>query len=433
MDQDVRQSDVRWGNRVVAAGMMSFAEANLCVDVARRVTEVGLPKTFLEVAKEKGMLTQEQIQLLNGDLDTAGDFQIDGYSILTHISKGGMGTVYLGRRDKDGKKVAIKTLKKTHASDPDYRERFLHESVALCRIDHENVVSGIEAGEQGGIHYLVQEYVDGQSCDKLLIKTPFVSEQKVLDIAIQTAQGLLHAHNIGLIHRDIKPENIIIQPSGVVKLMDLGLAKFEKGITSVTDVGLTVGTPNYISPEQARGEKIDVRTDIYSLGITLYHLLTGKLPFYGETAAVVMTKHLMQEIPPLSEHNENISNEMILVINKMVEKIPEDRYLNLEDLLLDLNALKRDSHPKLVSVKKHKRKTKRHRKKTSRISDTESVRMSAAYGDAPLRKKKIIIICIVIIVVSIFGFGLSVILEEETQSETNKILNDAEVKNVHNE
>ena len=301
---------------------------------------------------EMGYLTRPQIHTileLQAKLETRtfGD-----YELLAKLGKGGMGSVFKARDKRTDKIVALKVLPKRQAKDPDYLERFVREAQTSLELDHPNLVKGIELGEAEGYHYLAMEYIEGEDAYHLLLRSGRVSEAWVIDIAIQVAKALDHAQQHGLVHRDIKPDNIIITPSGVAKLTDLGLVRrvgTEPG--RLTQIGMAVGTPHYVSPEQAKGTiEVDVRSDIYSLGATIYHLVTGEPPFKGRSAVEVMNKHLNEQLVSPHDINPDLTEELTHIIEKMMAKDPKDRYQTPAELIRDIELVSFGKKPVAVRL-----------------------------------------------------------------------------------
>jgi len=228
--------------------------------------------------------------------------------------------------------------------------RFLREARAAGNLNHVNIVQGIDAGKSPeGYYYFAMEYVEGQTLKAILQREHVIAESRAIDIITQIAQGLRHASRINLVHRDIKPENILITADGTAKLADLGLAKSSVEDASVTIAGQAMGTPLYISPEQAEGrEDVDIRSDIYSLGATLYHITTGFPPFPGENPTVTMLKHINEEPPSPREVNPRLSEDLCHVILKMMAKAPSERYQTATELIDELSAMSAGQSPKLA-------------------------------------------------------------------------------------
>jgi serine/threonine-protein kinase len=249
--------------------------------------------------------------------------------------------------------VAIKILPKRFTENPEYVERFYKEGQAAGKLNHPNIVQAIDVGEAGGYHYFVMEYVEGKTIADDLSAGKVFEEAEALDMIIQVANALAHAHALKLIHRDVKPKNIMINNSGTIKLADMGLARATTDIEAAqSEQGKAYGTPYYIAPEQIRGKiDIDGRADIYGLGATLYHMLTGRVPFMAEDSADVMRKHLKEKLIPPDHINTSLSAGVSEVIEIMMAKKKEDRYNDIEELLVDLNALREGQTP----LQAHKR------------------------------------------------------------------------------
>jgi serine/threonine-protein kinase len=279
--------------------------------------------------------------------------QIPGYQIMGKLGAGAMAIVYKGKQLSLNRTVAIKVLPKRFTENPEYVDRFYKEGRAAGKLNHNNIVQAYDVGEAGGYHYFVMEYVEGKTLYDDLAAGKIFGEEEALDIIIQVAHALAHAHACGLIHRDVKPKNIMINTAGVVKLADMGLARETTDIEAAqTEAGKAYGTPYYIAPEQIRGEiEIDGRADIYSLGATFYHLVTGRVPFMADDPAEVMRKHLREELVPPDHINTLLSTGVSEIIEVMMAKRKEDRYKSVEELLTDLEAVK-DGRPPLRARKR---------------------------------------------------------------------------------
>jgi serine/threonine-protein kinase len=249
--------------------------------------------------------------------------------------------------------VAIKVLPKRFSENPEYVKRFYKEGQAAGKLNHNNIVQAFDVGEAGGYHYFVMEYVEGKTLHDDLAAGKVFGEAEALDIIIQVAHALAHAHNCGLIHRDVKPKNIMINTAGVVKLADMGLARETTDIEAArTEAGQAYGTPYYIAPEQIRGKiDLDGRADVYGLGATFYHLVTGRVPFMADDPAEVMRKHLKDQLIPPDHINTALSAGVSEVIEIMMAKRRENRYNNIEELLTDLEAIAEGQPP----LRAHKR------------------------------------------------------------------------------
>lgn len=259
---------------------------------------------------------------------------ISHYKIIEKLGEGGMGIVYKAHDQELDRFVALKFLPNYLTSDATEKERFYHEARAASALNHPNVTTIYEIKEFEDRLYLAMEFIEGKTLKRLLEQDP-PSIKKVLDIAIQVCEGLSAAHEKGIVHRDIKSDNIMLTSKGQVKIMDFGLAKV-KGATKLTKAGSTIGTAAYMSPEQAQGEEIDHRSDIFSFGVVLYELLTTKLPFRGEHQAALMYSLINEEPQPIARFNENISPDLERIVAKALAKDIDERYQHVDDMLADL-------------------------------------------------------------------------------------------------
>ena len=278
--------------------------------------------------------------------------------LIRKLGQGGMGAVWLARHETLDKEVAVKILPDGYANDPESVPRFLREAKAAARLDHPNVVQILDAGTDQGTHFIVMQFVDGTDLEKTLKKRgPFASAD-ALAVGKRVALALGAAHKLGIVHRDIKPANILLTKQGRVMVADFGLARDVKGGPTITAPQEAIGTPHYISPEQARGEEVDGRSDLYSLGGTLYTLLTGKTPFTGASPVAIAMKHVSaDEKPvPLREHVPDLPEEVQALVEKLMSKKPGDRYQSGEELAAAIDVIKSGpasigtaAHPKLSS------------------------------------------------------------------------------------
>lgn len=275
---------------------------------------------------------------------TAGSL-IGQYQIEREIGCGGMGEVYLALDTALKRKVAIKVLPAYMKNDPERVRRFHHEARAASLLNHPNIVTIFESGTDGDLPYIVSEYIEGETL-RALIERGHIAIDMILDIIIQTAEALAAAHDAGIAHRDIKPENIMVRTDGVVKVVDFGLAKLTEqpsfGFSSslITTPGIVMGTVKYMSPEQARGQKLDVRTDIFSLGIVLYELLTGEQPFDGETNSDIIDKILSADPEPVRILVPQVPPRLEAIIKVALSKNREERYQTVTALAADLAKLR---------------------------------------------------------------------------------------------
>lgn len=261
------------------------------------------------------------------------------YELIRRLGRGGMAEVWLAQHTKLNRPVALKLLKKDLASDQVYIQRFRIEAQAAARLVHPNIVQIYDVGEVEGLHYIAQEYVAGQNLREYLVKHGPPEVHLAVSIIRQVSCALLKAAEHGIIHRDIKPENIMLSRSGEIKVADFGLARVSGEGLNLTQVGMTMGTPLYMSPEQVEGRDLDPRSDIYSFGITCYHMLAGSPPFRGETALSVAVQHLKTRAEPLESQRPDLPPALCRMVHKMMSKDPAQRYASARDILRDLHAL----------------------------------------------------------------------------------------------
>ncbi|MBI4024443.1 MAG: protein kinase [Verrucomicrobia bacterium] len=267
--------------------------------------------------------------------------QVSNCVLTQRLGQGAMGVVYEARHVTLDRRVAIKFLAAHLASDPTYVERFLREARAAARLNHANLIAVYDAGADGGIYYIVMEFVEGSDLSKLLKERQVLEEGETMYLGQTGAIALGYAHRHGIIHRDIKPQNLMLTTEGDLKVADLGLAKqLNDENASMTMSGVVMGTPYYISPEQVRGAKdIDGRADIYSLGVTLYHLVTGRVPFQGSSSAEIMSKHLTEPLPWPRTIRPDLSEGFCKLLYKMMAKDAKDRFQTMEDVAAVLSDL----------------------------------------------------------------------------------------------
>ena len=276
---------------------------------------------------------------------------IPGYTILGVVRDGAMGRVYRARQDGLGRRVAVKVLHAGLAGQPEYVRRFRREAQLAARLAHRHIPRVFDAGEVDGRPYLVMEYVDGETAQDRLDRGEVFGEREAVAIALDVARALRHARRRGLIHRDVKPANLMLSRRGV-QLIDWGLARRVDDFAWATaEAGSAIGTPQYISPEQIRGQvDVDIRADIYGLGATLYHMVTGRAPYGGDTTAEALRGHTdssVRLVPP-DAVVPGLSGRLGAVIGKMMARNRQDRYRQPDDLILDLQCLLRGDRPLLA-------------------------------------------------------------------------------------
>jgi eukaryotic-like serine/threonine-protein kinase len=274
------------------------------------------------------------------------------YQVTEKLGAGGMGEVYLAQDTQLGRNVALKLLPAQFTQDEDRLRRFEQEARAASALNHPNIITIYEIGQVGDAHFIATEFVDGQTLRQQMTSRLRLSE--ALHVVIQVAGALTAAHSAGILHRDVKPENVMLRPDGLVKVLDFGLAKLAErssprmgaeALTAAqvdTDPGTVMGTAQYMSPEQARGLKVDGRTDVFSLGVVLYEIVTGRTPFEGATAADLIISIVEKEPAPLSRYSPGIPAELQRIVTKALRKDRETRYQTVKDLLLDLKSLREE-------------------------------------------------------------------------------------------
>jgi eukaryotic-like serine/threonine-protein kinase len=280
--------------------------------------------------------------------------EINHYKVLEALGSGGMGEVYLAQDTRLGRKIALKLLPASFTNDAERLQRFQQEARAASALNHPNILTIHEIGEEQGRPYIATELIEGETLRERIAEAWYLDSDSALDIIMQVASALVAAHEVGIIHRDIKPENIMLRPDGYVKVLDFGLAKLagRKAARSDpeaptrlhgnTSPGMVMGTVNYMSPEQARGLPVDERTDIWSLGVVLYEMLSGQPPFRGLTQTDVTVAILEREPVPLSTVSENVPAELDWIVKKALRKDREERYQTIKELLGDLRGVKQE-------------------------------------------------------------------------------------------
>jgi len=261
----------------------------------------------------------------------------DRYKILKLIGSGGMSNVYLAYDMILDRDVAVKMLRLDYSDDPDFLRRFQREAYSVTTLSHPNIVSSYDVGEENGLHYIVMEYVKGETLKEYIQRNHPIDIETVLKIMEQLTSAIAHAHHFQIVHRDIKPQNILINSDGKVKVTDFGIATASTSVT-ITQTNTVLGSVHYISPEQARGGIANKKTDIYSLGVVMFELLTGRVPFSGESVVSIALKHLQSEVPPPSKWNNTIPQSVENIVLKATAKDPFYRYESVDEMKLDIQT-----------------------------------------------------------------------------------------------
>ncbi|MBA3633912.1 MAG: protein kinase [Acidobacteria bacterium] len=317
-------------------------------EVESLLSSLGSAESFMEtpaVAK-----VADVIEIETKKLETGRCF--GHYEIIEQIGAGGMGEVYLAKDKKLDRQVAVKILNEEFSRHESNLNRFIREAKAASSLNHPNILIIHEIGEYENTHYIISEFIEGKTLRQIIEKSS-LNLPEALDIFTQIAGALAAAHIAHIVHRDIKPENIIVRSDGYVKILDFGLAKLveqkNKSLIGLEDatakqnetaIGLIMGTVNYMSPEQAKGERIDARTDIFSLGVVIYEMIAGKTPFAGDSMSETFANLINKEPQPLARFTANVPDELQRIVSKMLRKNREERYQTMKDILVDLKDLK---------------------------------------------------------------------------------------------
>lgn len=317
-------------------------DIDLRIEVESLLISLNEAKNFLEKPIISfGSSSEAKPTLADGE-------HISHYKIVRHLASGGMGEVYLAEDENLHRSVALKILPKHMLEDKARLRRFQREANAISALNHPNILTIFEFGVDNGKHLLVSEYVHGETLRQMLRRGP-VSTRQTLDIVIQTVSALQAAHDAGVIHRDIKPDNIMVRQDGYVKILDFGLAKLTKPLPGnehggrdafLSTPGVIMGTSGYVSPEQARSGRIDARSDIFSLGVVFYEMLTGSSPFAAESRADTMAAIVQIDPPHPGTINYDVPPELDRIVAKMLKKGREERYQTAGEVLRDLKAVR---------------------------------------------------------------------------------------------
>jgi eukaryotic-like serine/threonine-protein kinase len=323
-------------------------DKTLLAEVESLLSSHDSAESFMEtpaVAKVADMIEPETKKLGAGKV-------FGQYEIIEQVGAGGMGEVYLAKDARLNRQVAVKILPESIAADKDRVRRFEREAQAASALNHPNIITIFEIGETDNTHFIATEYIEGDTLRERFRGSP-INLKSALEIAVQVVSALDAAHRTGIVHRDIKPENLMIRPDGLVKILDFGIAKLTEklsatdleaatAISAQTRTGVIIGTAAYMSPEQARGQTVDARSDIFSFGLVLYEMLAGQPPFAGESAIEIIGSILNKEPVPLSRQTPEVPHEIERIINKTLRKDREERYQTAKDLLIDLKDFKQD-------------------------------------------------------------------------------------------
>lgn len=344
--------DTLIGRVVVEQGLATEEEVQLCRELQRqRGTEDEKDRSLADLLVDNQFLTSRQLDRVRREVDAQrSTTQIPGYKIKKKLGAGAMASVYLAKQTSLDRYVAIKVLPPKFNSNEQFIKRFYDEGRAAAKLNHPNIVQAFDVNQSGDFHYFVMEFVEGRTVYDDIVKRGRYPEEEAIDIVLQIADALQHAHTKGFVHRDVKPKNIMITKEGVAKLADMGLARaLSDKEAAEAEAGRAFGTPYYISPEQIQG-KVDIgpQADIYSLGATFYHMVTGQVPFDGENPTKVMHKHLKADLVPPDHVNPKLTAGVSEVIEMMMAKSSRDRYRTAGDLIKDLRLVREGKRPALA-------------------------------------------------------------------------------------
>jgi len=283
------------------------------------------------------------------ELDLTGK-DLGNYKIVSKLGQGGMAMVYKAHELSLNRVVALKVLSSQLSEDEAYIKRFHREAQAAAQLNHPNIVQIYAIGEEQRVHYFAMEYIKGKSLAHIRQEQGVLKPEDAVPIIRQVAEALVEAHKVGLVHRDIKPSNIMIDAAGRPKVMDFGIAYVSYANTKLTRDGSIIGTPEYLSPEQCEGKTVDQRSDIYSLGVTFYELLSGKTPYEADTPVSMLMKIVKGEFPPLQEVNPNVPEPLRAIVDKMMLKDVQQRYQKMEEVITDLLKLETGSEVPATAV-----------------------------------------------------------------------------------
>ncbi|QQE11413.1 serine/threonine protein kinase [Planctomycetota bacterium] len=343
-------ADTLLGRLVIERGLATDDEVQNCLTKQKESLQDSDPNqsSLAQLLVREGHVTKKQIDRIMPEIEEQKvSRQIPGYQILGKLGAGAMATVYKAKQISLDRLVAVKVLPKKYTRNQDFINRFYAEGRAAAKLNHPNIVGALDVGRAGETHYFVMEYVKGKSVFEEMNDNGVYSEKNALNIGLQIAKALHHAHQAGFIHRDVKPKNIMITTDSVAKLADMGLAReIDDTGAAEAESGKAFGTPYYISPEQIRGEvDVDFRADLYGLGATLYHMVTGNVPFDGPNPSSVMHKHLKQELIPPDHINKELTTGLCEIIEICMAKNRDQRYGSASELVEDIEAVLQGDAP----------------------------------------------------------------------------------------
>ncbi len=339
--ESLKRPEVHFGSLAVKNKFITQRQLDECLEMQKNLKQQGMEKYLGVILQEKGYLSNREVELICSSLEAElAKNPIEGYKIEAQLGRGNMGLVYAAKQIKLDRIVALKVLDPKLAMDREFIKRFYKEAKIGAQLNHPNIVQFYDVGESMGYHYISMEYVEGLTVKEILERDKVIEESWALDVMKQVAKALQHAKVNNLIHLDIKPGNIMINDEGLAKLCDLGLAKQVGKPGDDFSSTHIMGSPFYISPEQIeRDEEIDQRADIYSLGATMFHMVTGKPPYPGRNAEEIFLKHLTHRIPDARETNPKLSADISALLRKTMAKDKSERHQNHGELIAELKVL----------------------------------------------------------------------------------------------
>jgi serine/threonine-protein kinase len=343
------------------------------------------------------------------------------YELHRRLARGGMADVFLARDQLLDRPVAVKVLFPEFATDPSFVERFRREAQSAANLNHPNIVSVYDWGEEGGTYFIVMEYVDGRSLASILSTEGPLHPQRAAEVTSDIAAALGFAHRNGVIHRDVKPGNVLISPQGQVKVADFGIAR-AMGAGSednLTQAGSVMGTATYFSPEQAQGLQLDPRSDLYSLGVVLYETVTGKPPFSGESPVAIAYKHVQEQPVPPRQINANVPPDLDAIDMKLLAKSPAERYASAEDLRADLRRF-REGQPVLAAGAVGATQAMAATRAVPAYDSTTAVPLEEVPPDEAKKRSWPFIVVLILLLLALAGllFALSRLLSNDSKTDT---------------
>jgi eukaryotic-like serine/threonine-protein kinase len=345
------EGELDFATLAIAHKVLSREQVEAAQAILQQEILEGKPKRDLEdVLLERGMLKAESVwavykarERLTRDAQSRGQ-RIGGHEILGKLGEGGLGVVYKARQLSMGRIVALKLLHEKWANDDEFRKRFLVEARLVGRLSHQNLIQVFDVGRYKNTLYYAMEFVDGETVEDMIERDGKIPLPEAIEIMFQIARALQYLHSKGIVHRDVKPGNVMVTRGGVAKLGDFGFVKSSLDSVLSTE-GEVLGTPDYISPEAAMGEKdLDFRSDLYSLGATLYHVLSGRPPF-GGSGSSVMEAHIKESAPPLRSLRPDLPEQAVQLVQRLMEKDRNKRHCSFAELFEDLEMLRLQTLP----------------------------------------------------------------------------------------